>query len=466
MADGDGGRGVDANGSRGAGERFFDLLSADGQRLAPVAYRFLHSQPAGEGGPARLATSRHYRARGYVCFAFHKPISKCLAGPEASPGDDTGGEEAERRAGEEKAAAPAISPRAPGAAAFALFACCVPVRGARRSVICDLQRQSLHFIPNGLYEILTEHRGKTTAAVKEHYAHEADEEIDEYFDFLLREELGFWCDDPESFPDLDLSWDPPERITNAILDVDAGSAHDYPAILRQLDDLGCKALEARFFHACRLGDLTALLAAAEGGRLRSIELLAGWGEELVPPALEGLAAAYQRLSGIVVHSAPPWRQHRWTVERLGTAMEYVTERIDSPRCCGKIHPGQLVVNLETFAEARQFNSCLNRKVAIDARGEIRNCPSLPRSFGNVREVSLHSALAHRDFPALWAINKDQIAVCKDCELRYVCTDCRAYLSEGAGLYSKPATCTYDPYTATWNPPAAAAAAGSAKGDTP
>ena len=54
-------------------------------------------------------------------------------------------------------------PEARGEPVFALFACCIPVKGARRSTLCDLQRGSFQFIPNGLYEILTEHAGKTAA---------------------------------------------------------------------------------------------------------------------------------------------------------------------------------------------------------------------------------------------------------------------------------------------------------------
>lgn len=334
---------------------------------------------------------------------------------------------------------------------FTLFACCLPVRGARRSVICDLQRQTFHFIPNGLYEILTEHAGETTEQIKDFYAHEYDQEIDEYFEFLLNHELGFWCADPERFPALDLTWEAPERITNAILDVDERSAHEYGKILGELDDLGCKALEVRFFHSCRLAELRAILEAARCGRLRSLDLLAGWSPELTAEALAGLVREHPRLCGIVIHSAPESRQ--FTPHRSGVTVEFRREVIDSPRCCGKIHPGYFVVDLETFAEGQRHNTCLNRKIAVDARGEIRNCPSLPRSFGNVREVSLHSALAHRDFAALWSINKDQIEVCKDCEFRYICTDCRAYLRDAADLYSKPSKCTYDPYAAEWRPPA-------------
>jgi SPASM domain peptide maturase of grasp-with-spasm system len=341
---------------------------------------------------------------------------------------------------------------------FALFACCVPVRGARRSVVCDLQRQSFRFIPNGLYEILTERRGKTVAEIKQAYDHEYDEEIDEYFDFLEREEFGFWCreGDAESFPRLDLGWEAPERITHAIVDVDERSDHDFAKILAELDDLGCKALELRFFRACGLGELRAILAAARYGRLRSIELLLGYGEELSAKALAELARDFPRVSGITVHSAPPAIAASGAVGprqaelgRQGVEIEYIPQVIDSHRCCGQIHPAYFVTNLEAFSEAQKHNSCLNRKISIDARGEIKNCPSLPRSFGNAREASLHSALAQRDFTALWSINKDQIAVCKDCEFRYICTDCRAYLSDPSDLYAKPSKCTYDPYTAEW-----------------
>jgi SPASM domain peptide maturase of grasp-with-spasm system len=348
---------------------------------------------------------------------------------------------------------------------FQLFACCLPVRGARRSVLCDVQRQSFQFIPNGLYEILTEHAGETVAEIKAAYGHEYDEEIDEYFDFLLQHEFGFWCDDPERFPPIDLTWEAPERITNAILDVDARSDHDYARILGELDDLGCKALEVRCFHGPSLAELRTILEAARYGRLRSIDLLVGFHPELTAEALARLAAEHQRISSVAVHSAP--ERHRPPPSSTGVTFEYRTEAVSSPSCCGQVHPGYFVVNLETFAEAQRHNTCLNRKISVDARGEVRNCPSLPRSFGNAREVSLHAALAHRDFAALWSINKDQIDVCKDCEFRYVCVDCRAYIQDGRDLYSKPSKCAYDPYTAEWRSSAErpAVLAGATKGES-
>lgn len=329
---------------------------------------------------------------------------------------------------------------------FRLFACCVPVRGARRSLICDLQRQTYRFIPNGLYEILTEYRDKTLPEIKAACGHEFNEVIDEYFAFLLEHEFGFWCDDPQSFPDLDLSWRRPERISNALIDIDSESDHNYARLFHELDDLGCKALELRFFRSASIAELRGVLDGTRGGRLRSIDLLIGWSDELTPEALQKLSSDHPRIDSVVVHSTPKVLTLNLD---SGTVIRYRCEAIDSPSCCGQVHAGYFVTNIDTFIESQHFNTCLNRKISIDARGEIRNCPSLVRSFGNTRQVSLHSVLAQRDFSHLWEINKDQIEICKDCEFRYICTDCRAYLSDPENVYSKPAKCTYDPYTAIW-----------------
>ncbi len=77
-----------------------------------------------------------------------------------------------------------------------------------------------------------------------------------------------------------------------------------------------------------------------------------------------------------------------------------------------------------------------------------------QSFGNIRNVTLEETLQHPDFKKYWSLTKDEIEVCKDCEFRYICTDCRAYTegnkSNRDGLdISKPLKCGYDPYIGEW-----------------
>lgn len=76
-----------------------------------------------------------------------------------------------------------------------------------------------------------------------------------------------------------------------------------------------------------------------------------------------------------------------------------------------------------------------------------------QSFGNIKDTTLKEALSHPDFKKYWNITKDQIEVCKDCEFRHICTDCRAYterthFDKDIDL-SKPLKCGYNPYTNEW-----------------
>src|ERR1035437_8652668 len=121
---------------------------------------------------------------------------------------------------------------------FKLFACCIPVKGAMRSMICDLQRNDFSFIPEGLFDILTEHKLKTIGEIKNAFQNQYDETIDEYFQFLEAQEYGFWCnkDELDLFPALDLTWDEPYEIANAIIDNDNRSNHDYQTIIDQLEE--------------------------------------------------------------------------------------------------------------------------------------------------------------------------------------------------------------------------------------
>ena len=65
-------------------------------------------------------------------------------------------------------------------------------------------------------------------------------------------------------------------------------------------------------------------------------------------------------------------------------------------------------------------------------------------FGHVSDTTLTSVVHQDGFKKFWNITKDDIETCSECELRYVCQDCRAYTREADNPYSKPLKCKYDP----------------------
>lgn len=79
---------------------------------------------------------------------------------------------------------------------------------------------------------------------------------------------------------------------------------------------------------------------------------------------------------------------------------------------------------------------------------------MPQTFGNIKDTTLEEALRQKDFKRYWNLTKDHIEVCKDCEFRYICIDCRAFteqtnFDENRLDVSKPLKCGYNPYTAEW-----------------
>ena len=122
--------------------------------------------------------------------------------------------------------------------------------------------------------------------------------------------------------------------------------------------------------------------------------------------------------------------------------------------CGKVELKYFNTNISKVLESINHNSCLYKKIGIDRNGNIKNCPLMVESFGNIHTSNLDEATNLPGFKKYWDLTKDYIETCKDCEFRYVCTDCRAY-TEGnkknnAGLdISKPLKCGYNPYTGEW-----------------
>jgi SPASM domain peptide maturase of grasp-with-spasm system len=332
---------------------------------------------------------------------------------------------------------------------FRLFTCCFPIAGAERALVCDVQRKTYQYIPSALYEILTEHDGKTVQEVKVIYNNEYDEIIEEYFTELEKEEYIFFTDTPQYFPKMDLRWEEPFKITNAIIDIDELSPKlPWENIIAEFEKLGSKHIQIRSFSDRPLSFFEDILQKCEDKRVVSVELIIKYQPDFDKRLLFDFCQQYPRVFSIYAHSAPITETLHLSEQGMGHIF-LLQDAITSSNHCGIISPDYFTINIKTFTEAQKHNTCLNRKISIDTEGYIRNCPSMKEHYGNIKDTTLQQALEHPDFKKYWFVNKDQIAVCKDCEFRYICTDCRAYIENPEDMYSKPLKCGYNPYTCEW-----------------
>lgn len=329
-----------------------------------------------------------------------------------------------------------------------LFSNCFPVKGFSRSLICDVTRSRYDFIPNTLYDLLVRFNGSRLDDIEAAIGKDFREVFQKYLQFLLEKEYVFFTDHPELFPPVELSWENPSVITNAIVDIDAGSLHNLRDIVAELDELGCQALEIRAFDALDVATTVAAIDCVRESGLRSVQLLLKYHPDYSKDFFRDVLAENQRIMSVTIHST----ENELLTQRSHNEINvfFIKNRILSEEHCGAISKFNFASNILLFMESHFHNSCLNRKIAVDKKGYIRNCPSAQDHYGQFGQHTLKEAVAQPAFRQTWNIKKDDIATCRDCEFRYVCTDCRVYTADRDDIYSKPAKCSYDPYTASWH----------------
>jgi len=327
---------------------------------------------------------------------------------------------------------------------------CIFVKGASRTVLCDLQRQQLWFVPADMQHMLEMPGIRTLGEVYADAGPENEETLDEYFSFLLEKEAIFLTPhraDADRFTTLPLKNEYCSTIQNAIIDIKHWKAPSCFKSMAELVQLGCEHIQFRFFTPADFTTVAAIAACAADTGLRSVDFLIPWSETWEQQSFEYFLISNQRVGRLVFYHAPKNETQQF-LSGLST-VQYTMQHIADQRSCGIVQPGLFVINQAHFSESQNHNTCLNRKISIDAEGYIKNCPSMAENFGNINDTTFAEALQKPGFKKYWNITKTGIAVCKDCEFRHICTDCRAYLENPDDIYSKPLKCGYDPYTATW-----------------
>lgn len=342
---------------------------------------------------------------------------------------------------------------------FSLFANCIPVLGYSRSVIYDIQRNDFEFIPNSLCRILKKYNGRMVKAIYNDYDSDEHDQLNDYFSFLLDKEYIFLSKTEQqikNFPKLDLRWDFPAIISNAIIDIGEGNITKqlYKRTLIELDELGCMNIEIRFFDKPGLlFDYCDIFEFIHTLNIYSVEIICPFysGISNLDPYLE-FYHKFERICKVSLYGVPESVIDNWNKEKSEknghSNIILSSQVINDASECGQISPAFFAINERMFTESLRYNSCLNRKVSVDSKGNIKNCPTLKKAYGKIGQISLKDVVYREDFRSVWNITKQQVSVCKFCEFRLMCPDCRGHNEHD--LYGKPVKCRYDPITCTWN----------------
>lgn len=333
---------------------------------------------------------------------------------------------------------------------FSLFSSCIVVHGAKFSIIQDLERDILYKIDKDFGILLLQVNKKSLYEIQNIFNNEFIS-IKKILDGFVYDELGLFHSIRDEFPSISKNYLTPSKISNAIIQIRVVDFSILNKINFELQFLGCKSCEIWFLNSFSFIDqIEKIIEIFRDSKLRGITIYIINDKGLAINHLESLIFQYPRINGYVIFDPLNIGIKHLESSKIKEYVLMVKNQTISEKLCGIVSSNHFRSNVEFFVEANNHNSCLNRKISIDAEGNIKNCPSMTESFGNIRDTTLAEAIEKPGFKKYWDINKDKIHVCKDCEFRYICTDCRAYVEDPEDILSKPLKCGYNPYTGEWS----------------
>ncbi|MBP2619379.1 grasp-with-spasm system SPASM domain peptide maturase [Chryseobacterium jejuense] len=334
---------------------------------------------------------------------------------------------------------------------FNIFSTIFITKGAHRILVSDLQRNTSELYPLEFYDLIEELKKKSIEEILETYDRESQDIVQEYLEILLENEYGFITENDwdRNFPPLSYEYFEPNLINDLVIEMADISL--LKRLKNSVENLEIRHLVIYSSKPLTLEELISIDYTFTSSLLSGIEIISPFHSEIDLEFIQELNHGTERIYSLIFFQClhKPFK----IKDDFKFNLKFVTEPIKISSC-GKVDMKYFNTNLPKVLEALNHNSCLHKKISIDIEGNIKNCPLMQESFGKIQNISLEEALAQPGFKRYWNITKDSIEDCKDCEFRYICTDCRAYTershysSENLDI-SKPLKCGYNPYTNEW-----------------
>lgn len=326
---------------------------------------------------------------------------------------------------------------------FRFWANCILVRGFRRGIVYDIQRERIFPLSDLFCDMYFTCKDFPIHTIYKDMSLPHRLGYFKIINFLIENDFGILVDKVETLPDLSTRYESPFIITNSIVHIDSEDLDSLCCIINQLTKLRIQAIQIEDTNKLSIETLKRIDEWTKYSTIESINIRTNYSSIIDSTNLR----LSSRFRHITFYNSPfnvkPKRKDNSFVEIIYSSNNFLFSD------CGNIGKDYFVNNLLFFVESQCHNTCLNRKVCIDLEGNIKNCPLMSKSYGNIKDTTLEEAINKPGYKDLWYINKDKIDVCKDCEYRYMCTDCRVFINDPKNIYSQPAKCTYNPYICLW-----------------
>ena len=316
---------------------------------------------------------------------------------------------------------------------FILYQDCQIVKGAKNILLCDLYT-------------------KNSININEVYSYFEDDlsilygdKSKEIIDFLIEEKFGYISVE-KSTHRKSLQWGSSKLINEIIIEHSRNEGFSIENVYKKLESIGAEFIQIRFidYSFRKLKKVFSLLSSSN---IRTIEILVPYMDEDKNSALISYVEKNPRVQILYFYNSP---FNKSINKPFYFNVIYYERNLTDEKLCGIINTDYFLIDIKNFSKSKNVNNCLKDKLFISRNGTIKNCPSLHHEIGHINNILIEDLYTVIEADPVRNITKDSIEICKDCEYRYICTDCRAYLEKPSNPLSKPLKCGYDPYKGIWN----------------
>ncbi|MET3026035.1 grasp-with-spasm system SPASM domain peptide maturase [Flavobacterium sp. UW10123] len=330
---------------------------------------------------------------------------------------------------------------------FQLFQCCIPVKGIKRGSVIDLQRRLVFTLPNQIIDYVSEYSGKSIYNL--FYDFKANKTIlKKYIRFFYDSELFILSENLDGFSPLETVYKRPLLVDIISMEIEDIKIYNQSFFQNELDYLGIRSLKL-IFKKNALDNIDKILKWLENSKIQSIVLFMEY-ENNIEEKLNILRAEHARLMQVVFYNCS---KNYGAVYSQESFYFYDILPLDKIFYKGVQKIDDFFININSYLEALHYNLNFNRTIYIDQYGNVKRHILDDKMFGNIGDKKMDAIiLENESISEFWKISKDRIAVCKDCEFRYICTDGRVpvKLASEDFFYTHLTKCSYDPYKNIWN----------------
>jgi len=325
---------------------------------------------------------------------------------------------------------------------FKLFASCIPVKGAKESIIMDLEREKWYDIPNILLDVLDKN-DDTIDNLKIKFKNKYDKGIDTYFQSLVNNELGFFTSNPTMFPDINSDFLSPYKLSTAIIILEKSFNFNLKKVFKEIEELGCQSLQIRIYSTINYSELLESLKVFSNSRLKIIEIYSDYYKDFIN-SMNEIQLIDSRLFWYLFDNTTLYNNQSIKTPYKINWFKGSLTKLNSE----KINKNNFSCNINFFTEAINYNVGLNRKICITSNGDIKNYVNHNHTFGNISNTMLSDVLENDIFSQNGNYHNNTIEKCRDCQYRYMCLS-NSDIKIINNKKHKTDDCNFNPYTNEW-----------------